>query len=77
MAGFRQFFTIFFMELINIGPVYIRRQAGRALGWGGWWQKQRRKKTQIIEFRVAMTCTSVVLVPKTKTKSTFSILFYF
>ena len=28
MAGFRQFFTIFLMEFINIGPVYIR-------GWGG------------------------------------------
>ena len=24
MAGFRQFFMIFFMESINIGPVYIR-----------------------------------------------------
>ena len=27
--------------------------------WGGRWQKlnQRRKKTQLVEFRVAMTCT--------------------
>ena len=59
MAGFRQFFTIFLMEFINIGPVYIRGWAGGAQGWGGWWQKfnQRRKKTQIVEFRVAMMCT--------------------
>ena len=58
MAGFHQFFTIFFMEFINIGPVYIRGWAGGARGWGGWWQKlnQRRKKTQIVEFRVAMMC---------------------
>ena len=33
MAGFCQFFTIFFMEFINIGPVYIRGWAGGA--WGG------------------------------------------
>ena len=59
MADFRQFLTIFLMEFINIGLVYIRGWAGGARGWGGWWQKlnQRRKKTQIVEFRVAMTCT--------------------
>ena len=47
------------MEFINIGPVYIRGWAGLAQEWGGWWQKlnQRRKKTRIVEFRVAMTCT--------------------
>ena len=28
MAGFRQFFTIFLMEFINIGPEYIRGWAG-------------------------------------------------
>ena len=58
MAGFHQFFTIFFMEFINIGPLYIRGWAKGARGWGGWWQKlkQRRNKTQIVEFRVAMTC---------------------
>ena len=58
MAVFRQFFMIFLMEFINIGPVYIRGWAGGAWGWSGWWQKlnQRRKKTQIVEFRVAMTC---------------------
>ena len=35
---------------VNVGPAYIR---------GGWWQKlkQRSKMTQIIGFRVAMTCT--------------------
>ena len=47
------------MEFINIEPVYIRGWAGGAQGWGGWWQKlnQRRKKTQIVEFKVAMMCT--------------------
>ena len=35
MAGFRQFFTIFLMEFINIGPVYIRGWAGGARGWVG------------------------------------------
>ena len=34
MAGFRQFFTIFLMEFINIGPVYIRGWVGGARG--GW-----------------------------------------
>ena len=59
MAGFRQFFTIFLMEFINIGPVYIRGWVGGARKWGGWWQKlnQRRNKTQTVEFRVAMMCT--------------------
>ena len=32
MAGFRQFFTIFLMEFINIGPVYI---SGWGVGRGG------------------------------------------
>ena len=47
------------MEFISIVPVYIRGWVGGAQGWGGWWQKlkQRRKKTQIVEFRVAMTCS--------------------
>ena len=46
---------IFFMECINIGPMYIRGWAEGARGWDGWWQKlnQRRRKTQIVEFRVA------------------------
>ena len=53
MAGFRQFFTIFLMEFINIGPVDIRGWVGGARGWGGWWQKlnQRRNKTQRVEFK--------------------------
>ena len=34
MAGFCQFFTIFLMEFINIGPVYIRGWAGGG-GVGG------------------------------------------
>ena len=61
MAGFCQFFMIFLMEFINIGPEYIRGWVGGAWGWGGWWQKlnQRRKKTQIVELRVAMTCTCI------------------
>ena len=49
------------MEFINIGPVYIMGCVGSEQGWGGWWQKlkQRNKKTQIVEFRVAMmsVCT--------------------
>ena len=59
MAGFRQFLKVFLKEFINIKAVYIRGWAGGARGWGGWWQKlnQRRKKTQIVEFRVDMTCT--------------------
>ena len=58
MAGVRQFLTIFLMKFINIGPVYIRGWEGGARGWDGCWQKlnQRRKKTQIVESRVAMTC---------------------
>ena len=36
MAGFRQFFMIFFMEFINIGPVYIGGGwEGRGGGVGG------------------------------------------
>ena len=35
MAGFRQFFTIFFMEFINIEPVYIRGWVGGARGGVG------------------------------------------
>ena len=36
MAGFRQFFTIFLMKFINIGPVYIRGgQEGCRGGVGG------------------------------------------
>ena len=48
------------MEFIIIGPVYIRGWVGgKGTGWGGSWQKlnQRRKKTQIVEFRVDMMCT--------------------
>ena len=33
MAGFSQFFMIFLMEFINIGPVFIRGWVGVA--WGG------------------------------------------
>ena len=36
MADFRQFFTMFLMEFINIGPVYIRGGwEGREGGMGG------------------------------------------
>ena len=48
MAGFWQFFMIFFMEFINIGPVYIRGWAGGARGWGGLWKsliKEERRDT--------------------------------
>ena len=58
MADFRQFLTIFLLEFINIGPVYIRGWVGGARGWGGvggargwggWWQKlnQRKNKTRV------------------------------
>ena len=58
MAGFRQFFMIFFMEFINIGPVYIRGWVGGVRGCGRWWQKlKQRKKALIVEFRVAMMRT--------------------
>ena len=58
MAGFYQFFTIFLIEFINIA-VYIRGWVGVVQVLGGWWQKlkQRSKMIQIVEFRVAMTCT--------------------
>ena len=44
------------MEFIIIRPAYIRGWAGVGWGWGGWWLnlKQRGKKTQIVEFRVAI-----------------------
>ena len=35
MAGFRQLFTIFLMECINIGPVFIRGWVGGARGGVG------------------------------------------
>ena len=44
MAGFWQFLTIFLMEFINIGPVYIRGVGGRGVGVGGWWQKLKIKE---------------------------------
>ena len=46
MAGFRQFFTIFLMEFINIGPVYIRGWAGGArsgVGGGKSLNKEERR----------------------------------
>ena len=47
------------MEFINFRPVYIMEWVGGAQGWGGWWKKLKQisKMTQIIGFRVAMTCT--------------------
>ena len=46
------------MEIITIGPVYIGDgQKEQLQGWVEHWQKltQRSKKTQIVEFGVAMT----------------------
>ena len=46
MAGFRQFFTIFFMEFINIGPVYIRdglEGHGGGVGGGKTLNKEERR----------------------------------
>ena len=54
------------MEFINIGPVYIRGWAGGARGGVGGGKsliKEERKTTQIVEFRVAMTCTCTHKVP--------------
>ena len=48
MADFCQFLTKFFMEFINIGPVYIRRWVGGAQGWRGWWQNLTKKQEDII-----------------------------
>ena len=54
-------FDNFFVEFINMGPVYIREWVGRAWGWGGWWQrlKQRSKMTQMVEFIVVVTSTCI------------------
>ena len=43
----------FIMKFINIAPVYIR-SGGHRVGWVVAKAKQRRKKTQIVEFRVAV-----------------------
>ena len=46
MAGFRQFFTIFLMEFINIGPVYIRggrEERGGGVGGGKSIIKEERR----------------------------------
>ena len=48
-------FDDFFIEFINIRPVYIREWVGWAWGWGGWWQRLVSKVTQIAGFRVAIT----------------------
>ena len=60
MADFHQFLKISLMKFIIIGPAYIR---GGQEGWGirCWWQrlKQRSKKTQMVEFRVAMKFTCI------------------
>ena len=55
MAGFRHFFTIFSWNALISGQCIL---GGR---WCGCWQKlkQRRNKAQIVEFRVAMTCTCI------------------
>ena len=51
MAGFRQFFTIFLMELINIGPAYIRRWVGGA--WGGVGDGKSLIKEERHKYRIA------------------------
>ena len=53
------FHFIYLSMKFLIESVYIRGWAGGVLGWGGWWHKlkQRRNKTQIVEFGVDMTCT--------------------
>ena len=50
------------MEFINIGLVYIRGgREGRVDG--GKKLKQRRNRTQIVEFRVAMMCNCTHKAP--------------
>ena len=44
MAGFRQFFMIFLMEFINIGPVYIRGWAGGVGSGKSLIKEERRHK---------------------------------
>ena len=41
-------FWLFFVEFINIGPVYIRAWMVRVQGWGRWWKRlnQRSKMAQ-------------------------------
>ena len=51
-------FYNFFMEFINIGPVYIRGWVGGAWGGvGGGKSLIKEERRQIVESRVAMTCT--------------------
>ena len=59
MANFHQFLN-FFAKCINIGPAYIRGWVGRVQGWVGRVVvkiKTKRKETEMVEFRVAMTST--------------------
>ena len=66
-------FDNFFLEFINIGPMYIEKWVGGVRGRGGWWKKlkQRRNKTQIVYcslekftvgyFRVKFVCGEIFL----------------
>ena len=60
----------FIMKFINIAPVLVYiRGGGHRVGWVVAKAKQRRKKTQIVEFRVAVmyTCTHKGLIFHYKT----------
>ena len=53
IASFLRFFS---WNALILGQCTLGGGGG-ARGWGGWWNKlkQRRKKTQIVGFRVGMT----------------------
>ena len=47
MAGFHQFFTIFFMEFINIGPEYILGGGREGCGGGVSGGKSLNKEEEV------------------------------
>ena len=59
-------FDDFFMEFINIGPVYRKGWVGGAWGWGGWWPRLEKHNDTMVEFKMGMTSTC------THKRSTFS-----
>ena len=69
MADFLLFFNDFFLEFINIGPVYIKQYAGGVQRWVVRKGKIKKQDDTLIEFRVAMmsTCTYKWLIFHYKT----------
>ena len=50
-------FGIFFMDFINIGPVYIREWVGGAWSWGEWWQKFKQRSKMTHSRAMMCSCT--------------------